>query len=87
MITTFCGVESLNVLSGGRDENRTSLALLHGFSPVLRSLYLSFMSLPDSEIFGLVCSFPLLEDLTLVSFGCGRMGGEWNTPSTSPPIP
>jgi len=57
---------------------------LHGLSPVLRSLYLSYTSLPDWQIFDFVCSFPLPEDLTLVSRGNGRMGGEWNTPSTSP---
>ena len=85
-ITTFCYVESLDVITDRWDDCRTSLALLHGLSPVLISLYLSFNGLPDSEVFGLVCSFPLLEDLTLVFMGPRRRArdGERIPPSTSP---
>ena len=81
---TFSGVECLDVITCAYRDERVSLAPLHGFSSVLRSLYLSFISLPDSEIFGLVCSFPLLDDLTLVSLGRGQRRVEWNAPSTSP---
>jgi len=83
-ILSFCNVERLDVITVGWRDERTSLAQLHAFSPVLRSLYLSFISLPDSEIFGLICSFPLLEDLTLASLGRGRRDDQWNAPSTSP---
>jgi len=77
---------SLNVITDGWDNDRISLAQLHGLSPALRSLYVFFVSLPDSEIFGLVCSFPLLEDLALVFLDPRRRawGGEWIPPSTSP---
>jgi len=83
-ITTFCYVESMDMITDGWNDERISLTPLHGLSPVLRSLYLSFMFIPDSEIFGLVCSFPLLEDFALVSKGSIRGGGEWIPPSTSP---
>jgi len=54
-----------------------------GFSPAVRSLSLSSTS---SEIFDLVCSFPLLEDLKMIDF-CpegGTVG--WTAPSTSPKL-
>jgi len=83
-ILTFCNVECLDVITSGWRDGRISLAPLRGFSPVLRSLYLSFVSLPDSEIFGLICSFPFLEALTLVSHGRGGRDERWNPPPTSP---
>jgi len=83
-ITTFCGVESLDVATRGWGYELASLARLRGLFPVLRSLYLSFISPQDSEIFGFVCSFPLLEDLTLVSKGRLHTVSEWNPPPTSP---
>jgi len=83
-ILTFCNVERLDVITVGWRDARISLAPLHGLFPVLNSLYLSFISLPDSEIFGLICSFPLLEDLTLVSLGRGHRDEQWNAPPTSP---
>jgi len=46
-------------------NGETSLAPLRGLFPALRLLYLSFTTLQDSEVFGLICSFPRLEDLTL----------------------
>ena len=90
MIHTFCGVEHLTVDTDLWQDQWVSLVPLRGLSPVLRSLHLTFTSLPDSEIFGLICSHPLLEDLALVSRGRqgggwgGSEGVEWNIPSTSP---
>ena len=68
------------------DDGRISLASLHGLSPSLRSLSLRYEILPLSEILNLICSFPLLEDLTL-NHDCieGNMDG-WDTPSTSPKL-
>ena len=45
------------------------LVAFHGFSPAVKSLYLSFTLLPPSHIFDLVLSFPLLEDLSVITFG------------------
>ena len=59
------------------------LAPFFGFSPVVRSLSLTSTS---SEVFDLICSFPLLEDLELIDF-CpedGTVG--WSPPSTSPKL-
>ena len=54
-----------------------------GFSPAVRSLSLAATS---SEFFDLVCSFPLLEDLTLIDF-CPEGGTVWwSAPSTSPKL-
>ena len=43
------------------------LVSFHGFSPVIKSLYLSFIALPPPHIFDLIVSFPLLEHLCLVT--------------------
>ena len=60
MISVFCRVVRLELV-GGYGEGTPPVAL-HGFSPALRSLHLDSGTLPDWEIFGLICSFPLLED-------------------------
>ena len=65
-------------------DQAISLVPLHGLSPVIKSLRLKFSELKDSEVFGLICSFPLLEDLDLSSFGFDRRDQKWSTPSTSP---
>ena len=83
-ILTFCGVVHLNVDTDLWHDQGVSLALLHGFSPVIRSLHLTFTSLPNSKIFDLVCSLPLLEDLALVSRTHRHSDMPWNPPSTSP---
>jgi len=68
-ICSFSSVVRLDVIAGQWDEETVSLVPLHGLFPVLRSLHLTFVNLPDSEIFGLVYSLPLLEDLKFCSFG------------------
>ena len=83
---TFSGIVRLDVdicgFGGGR---KISLIQLHGLSPVLKSLRLAYgPSTPSSEIFSFVCSFPLLEDLALVSRGGNSETNEWKVPSTSP---
>jgi hypothetical protein len=60
---------------------RVSLVPFHGMSPVLRSLRLVSSS-PD--ILDLICSFPLLEDLALIS--PSRGSDAWNIPPTSPKL-
>ena len=61
--------------------SRTSLVPFHALSPAVRSLRLT--SCP-AEIFDLVCSFPLLEDLVLDSLHPESYPDEWNAPLTSP---
>ena len=44
----------------------TSLIPLHGFSPVIRSLRLHYTILRSSYAFGLILSFPLLENVAVI---------------------
>ena len=85
-VRAFSGIARLHLDIRGFDDGRKiSFLPLHGLPPTLKSLRLTYKtSPPSSEIFGLVCSFPLLEDLALVSFGSKIDVGEWNIPSTSP---
>ena len=46
---------------------RVSLLPIHGLSLIVKSLHVEFLALPSSQVFDLVLSFPLLEDLTVVS--------------------
>jgi hypothetical protein len=62
-------------------EERFSLIPFHGLSPTLRSLRLTCFFL---EVLDLICSFPLLEDLTLIS--PGYASDAWNIPPTSPKL-
>ena len=64
-------------------DGRRSLVPFHGLLPTVRSLRLS--STPF-EIFDLVCSFPLLEDLALNNLLHGNDTDEWAAPSTSPKL-
>ena len=62
-----------------------SLVQFHGLSPTLKSLSLSYHYATLWETFYLVCSFPLLEDLTLLGDRPGRGSDKWfRPPSTSP---
>ena len=78
--STFRNVVNLCYTILGVQSYRPTLSSFRGFSSTLRSLTLYFIT---SEIFDLVCSFPLLEDLTLF-FLILRNTTEWNVPSTSP---
>ena len=64
---------------GWRDD--VSLIHFRGLSPTLKSLRLTSTSL---EVLDLICSFPLLEDLELISLTRGN--DMWDTPSTSPKL-
>jgi len=82
-ILTFCNVERLEVIARSFLVE-AALTPLRGLFPVLRSLHLSFNSLFDSEIFGFICSSPLLEDLAFAARGSVHRDGRWNVPPTSP---
>lgn len=76
-IRTFHNVLHLHV-------NQHPLAPFHGLSPTVKSLHLKFGRARLSEIFDLMCSFPLLEDFTLVVHGYEDDPDGWTAPSTSP---
>ena len=80
-IRTFHNVVRLDLECLGSTDDQLSLAPFHGLSPTLKSLRLTATSL---EVLDLICSFPLLEDLALVSFHQGNDAR--NTPSTSPKL-
>ena len=70
-IRGFSCLVHLNVGDNTRSPNdpEISLAPFYGLSPTLKSLCVSSIEFPNSQIFGLICSFPLPEDL--VFFGRG----------------
>ena len=57
---------------------------LHGLSPTLKSLYIFNVSAHLSEVFNLICSFPLLEDLRMHFVTIRGDVEGWHIPSTSP---
>ena len=69
-IRSFSHVVNLNVESSvdGLTDSEISLVPFHGISPVLKSLFIGSTLLPYSQIFGLIRSLPLLEDLSLVGY-------------------
>ena len=54
-------------INGGdiREGMTVSLIQFHGFSPVLKSLHIISSAFSRSKISNLICSFPLLEDVTV----------------------
>ena len=82
----ICSFRHVVKLDISYDDGRTPLAPLHGFSPVLKALLLVYYSVPLSEIFDLICSFPSLEDLSLNSLAEVEPEGGWTIPSTSPKL-
>ena len=82
-IRAFHGIETLEVKTTKADTKPASLVLLHGLSPTLKSLHLSFTSLPLSGVFNFICSFPLLEDLSMTAITNDDTDG-WDNPPTSP---
>ena len=63
--------------------SRATLVQFHGISPAVRSLRLSP---PILEAFDLICSFPLLEDLSLIALHPEDDVDGWNPPLTSPKL-
>ena len=86
-ISSFRRVTKLavNTIRHG-DDTQISFSQLRGFSPVLKRFLLIYSSVPPSEIFDLVCSFPSLEDLALISLAENEPEGGWTIPSTSPKL-
>lgn len=86
-IRSFFHIEELVVNTfGWGGPYGISPVQLHGLSPTLKSLHLSRVSTPMSEILDLVCSFPLLEDLSLHSETPESHTERWTTPPISPKL-
>jgi len=64
-----------------------TFALLHGISPVLRSLRVNHVGFPAPQLLSLILSFPLLEDLSITdclgSYLPTTLGGSASGPSAS----
>ena len=88
-IRTFTNVVQLKLRGGimrwrGAED---ALVPFHNFSQKLKSLRLRFVPIIPSQRFELICSLPLLEDLTVFHNRCevsGSMGGSDFRPLTSP---
>jgi hypothetical protein len=92
-ISTFTRVEHLQVdahETENSDWSPNSLVPFHGFSPIIKSLCLvdAFRVVPSPQVFDLIYSFPLLEDLSVT----GRYistddGSDEQQTRVQPPIP
>jgi len=80
-IRAFHNVECLML----ENMDRSALAPFYryGLSPTFRSLRLAYST---AEVFDLICSFPLLEDLALFHLHPGSEADGRNTHSTSPKL-
>ena len=65
------------------NDSHVSLVKLQRLSPTLKSLRLHHSRTPFPEVLDFICSFSLLEDLTLIHPYGGRCADGWNAP-TSP---
>ena len=68
-ISTFTCIEHFEADTFRMDADLPPISLVpfYGLPPCLKSLHLSFRVVPSSQVFGLIYSFPLLEDLSLTS--------------------
>jgi len=64
-IAGFSRIVRLEV--GDPVSSAVSLVPFHGLSPIIKSLRVEFIAFPSSQMFDLVLSFPLLEDLTVAT--------------------
>jgi hypothetical protein len=83
IVLPFRNVAHLTVDTRPMSDYNLSFAPLRGAFPAIRSLNLTFAILPDSEVFGLICSFPLLEDLAFMARLIST-DDLWSYPPTSP---
>ena len=83
-IRGFSRVAHLGIDDQGLSSWQLALSLVpfHGLSPTIKSLRVAFNTVSSSRMFGLVLSFPLLEDLTAVAY-FETVGDDFNGVSTS----
>ena len=67
-IQTFTRIQVLDLDTNVINPSQLPITLLqfYGFSPGLKTLRLAFRAFPSSQVFGLILSFPLLDDLRVV---------------------
>jgi len=77
-IKGFSHIVHLEVGRRSMDGSATavSLASFRALSPILKSLHVHFVILPPSQVFDLILSFPLLEDLTVTACENSVDGGD-----------
>ena len=63
-----------------------SFTPVHNLSPTLKSLSVGWDDLPLEQVFDLICSFPLLEDLHVFGAGCVRGEGAVSKTLCLPPL-
>ena len=91
-IRAFSGVKCLDTDNGDQflEVFEVSLAPFYNFSPTLKSLRISPIHFPFPQVFDLIFSFPLLEDLSLKGYDqlwlvdLDPNGPQTAIPSTSP---
>ena len=68
-ISTFTNVLDFGMVAPETDPGESPISLLpfYGFSPGLKTLCLAFPVVPPPQLFNLICSFPLLDDLRSLS--------------------
>jgi len=81
-IRTFHNVVNLHLERVIWEGPQSPIVPFHGFSLTIRSLNLVCTSF---EVFDLICSFPLLEDLGMVLLSTDATDG-WTAPLTSPKL-
>ncbi|KAF9780816.1 hypothetical protein BJ322DRAFT_1112217 [Thelephora terrestris] len=83
----FSQIEELTVANFmSRNLLPVSFVQLRGLSPTLKSLHIFHVSARLSEFFDLICSFPLLENLSLHFITTWGDADRWYTPPTSPKL-
>ena len=83
-IHSFNLIVELGLASVGAHNHHTSFTRLHGLSPTLKYLHISYSLAPLPEYLNLICSFPLLEDLSLHYLVTEGNTEGWGAPPTSP---
>ena len=85
-VSAFSCVVHLNINLAGSYPNDQSISLVpfHGFSPALKSLRAVRTAFTHSQIFNLICSFPLLEDVCVPAMGPNDEQQTVVQPSSSP---
>ena len=85
-VQSFNHIVDLRVVTIGLNDPHISFNQLRRLSPTLKSLQLFCSFAPLPEILDCVCSFPLLEDLSLCSVipRVQENVTKWNAPPTSP---
>ena len=87
-VKTFSNVVRLELRSNTKTwfNLKRYLALFYGFSPVVKSLRVFTMCPPPPQVFSLICSLPLLEDLAMVSTPAYLGDRDEIVPRLSPPL-